>query len=277
MITFIVSLTLILLSLVLIFLIIGHIFVFVYLVIEMRLAKLTDSSYPQLTTKELSKNALKEFILVLAKFYLYPLKFVNFSILDFSKNPNVIILIHGFGRSQIDWLWFKRRFKGVSFSTFNSSPPLASIEEITRRLAPKIKKIISKNPTAKISLVGHSMGGVVACYYKVHFDVDQKIHNLITIGSPLHGTKLAVAAAGENMRQIEPNSQFLEDLRSKLNTQQVNIFHIATKADNLIFPWTSPILPQTQAKNILILERESHLGMIYNLQVIQQIKQWLLA
>ena len=259
------------------FMLVQHLFIFVYLYIETGLNKIYDSSYPTPSKQQLAKIFAQEFNYVLAKFYLYPLKFLNlnFSAQRSAKADSVVVLIHGFGRSQVDWLWFKRHLGHSKVYVVNLRPSAAPIEEISSNLELDLQQIIKANNNPTLSLIGHSMGGIVACYYAAELDTQRHVKQIITLGSPLHGTKLAVAASGANMIQIRPQSAFLATLRTAIVHSKLTIFNIATKTDNLVFPWTSPLLESTQTENTLILESESHLGLIHNSQVIQQIKQWL--
>jgi triacylglycerol lipase len=257
------------------FMLIQHVFVFTYLSIEMQLARIYDHTYAVLNNKQMCKNFVQEFNYVIAKFYLYPLKFKDLTVRPENPTKQTIILIHGFGRSQVDWLWFKNQFNAQVY-TVNLRPALGSIEEISSNLHSDLQNILQDNHDSEITLIGHSMGGIVACYYATSAPSSPNIQRIITIGSPLHGTKLAVAVNSPNMIQLRPEAPFLEQLRKTMaNNKTLELFNIATKTDNLVYPWKSPILESTKADNTLILDHESHLGLIHNLQVVQQIKQWL--
>jgi len=272
----------VLLAIAVIFMFIQHLFIFVYLSIEMKLANIYDKSYEVLSKKKLLENCLKEFKFFMAKFYLYPLKFTNANAKGTKdlSSKQIVILVHGFGRSQVDWFWFKKELGLANVYTVNLHPSFSSIEKIASNLDLDIQKIIKENGhnEPEVILIGHSMGGLVSSYYATSLDKAHQVKQIFTLGSPWHGTKIAVAASAPNMVQMQPQSPFLAALRMSIaNNPRLKIYNLNTKTDNLIFPWNSPILETTNKNNIFTVDSESHLGLIHNPQIVQKIKYWLTA
>ncbi len=224
----------------------------------------------------LIKNALIEAFYVLGKIYLTPIRHKDLTVNKdkLATASRVIVLVHGYARSKADWWWFKEQLTDqYPVLMFNLKPKFGSIFDIAQNLNIEINNALQNNSEAKISLIGHSMGGLVAAQYALnHID---KVDSVVTLGSPWHGTKLAVMAKGINMRQIQLNSEFLIGLRNSITSLQGKLFCIASKTDNLIFPWSSALLPDELIKERTIFDYTTHLGLLYSKQVLNQIKEYL--
>lgn len=264
------------------FITISHLFTFVYLYIETSLGQLTDpDQYPNPTYTDYIINCAREFIYMSGKYYLYALKYINLTLnqekLVNNPKPTAILLIHGYLRNQGDWWWFRKQLTNLPcpIYTVNLEPAYGTIQEITEHsIAKKIAEIKTDSNCEEIILIGHSMGGLVASYYSEFLDKDNLIKKIITIGTPFHGTKLCVAAAGENAKQMYPDSKFSQELISKINISSKQYYQVLSQFDNLVFPWRSAILDNSRTTKF-ILPLSSHLGMLHCRKVIKQILYWL--
>lgn len=253
-----------------------HTFLFTYLYIDRSLNTLRDPErYPRISLWTYFNNYWPELFYQFGKFYLYPLKFFNIS-RNIGKNKTAVLLIHGYGRNQTDWLWLRKRIGDLPIFTVNLHPDFSAIEEITETSIPKAISIIQqKTACEKIVLVGHSMGGLVASYYSEYLDTQNLISDIITIASPLHGTKISVMGYGENAKQMCPGSSFLNNLRHKIHKSSKNYYQIASQFENLLFPWDSALLPDTTKNCKLIIKFVPHLSLLHDKDVAKQLKSWL--
>ena len=136
-----------------------------------------------------------------------------------SQSP-IIIEVHGFGGNSGHWVYHKKyqdekypadQWRKNVF-TINLGSPFQSIEEYSATLRQKILEIKERTGRSDVILVGHSMGGLVCETYTTLFAKTDgiTIHDLITIGSPLSGTWMALLAAVfcRAARQMLPVSAF---------------------------------------------------------------------
>lgn len=263
------------------FLAIPHIFTFVFLYIEHSLGRLQHPElYPYIPPPVYTKACMREFIYMAGKYYLYPVKFLNLTLNNQKPNSTAILLIHGYDRNQSDWLWFRKQLVDLQYPihTVNLSPSFASIEQITiDSLSPAIKKVQQETGCQKIILICHSMGGLAASYYSEHLDTANLVQAIINIGTPFHGSKLSVAAAGDNAKQMCPGASFTKDLRLKISQSQKPYFIIMSELDNIVYPWQSALLDFIPANRQYRLHLESHLGLLHSPAVVKQIKDWVSA
>lgn len=225
-------------------------------------------------------NYWRELFFLLSKYYLYPVKFF-----PLAANTNLIpantaiILIHGYCRNRTDWWWMLRKLGQITkcpIFTINLHPKLSSIATIDEQSLPQfIQEVQAKTGCTQIILVGHSMGGLVASYYSEYLDEQDLVSAVITIGSPLHGTKVSFAGTGINAKEMCPNSKFTIALRNRINVSKKAYFQVASRLDNLVYPWNSALLTQTPAQQQLVLPYTSHLGLLYDTAVVKQLSAWI--
>jgi pimeloyl-ACP methyl ester carboxylesterase len=106
-----------------------------------------------------------------------------------------VMLVHGFTGSAATWSKMSTYLRGEKFDTFlvdysNVDQPIEALSivlegEIT---SAKIDYTNYNMKLAKVDVVGHSMGGLVARHYSHGFaDYDGDIRKLIMVGTPNHG------------------------------------------------------------------------------------------
>lgn len=233
---------------------------FFYLYIE------TQGTIPR---KIFIKNFIKEYLYINNKWILYPLRFLHLSVINKKYDPNhAIVLIHGYCRSRTDWLLVKSKISkklNKNVFLFNLKPPFSTIDKITKNLNADLLKLQSKHNIKQFTLIGHSMGGLISSYYEEFINTDKNlIKQIVTLGSPLHGTKIACIDPSHAAQQMRINSEILKTLRNKIKNNINKYVFVASKVDNIIFPWNSSIIDRNY-KNNIIIESESHQGLIYNI------------
>jgi triacylglycerol esterase/lipase EstA (alpha/beta hydrolase family) len=112
------------------------------------------------------------------------------------------------------------------------------------------------------------MGGLVArAYLRDHGAA--KVARLVTIGAPHHGSVHAHLGAGENARQMEPGSRWLEALaRSEEGRLSLPFTSIFSHHDNFVAPQTSSVHPA--ARNIG-LAAIGHVSLAFSRRVLEMV------
>lgn len=176
-----------------------------------------------------------------------------------------IVLVHGVLVNDGVWLalrrFLRRRDVGPVY-TFNYGPPLASIEWFAEQLEARIEAICALTGAERVVLVAQSMGGLVARAYLRRFGA-QRVAQLITIGTPHHGSMLAYSFPGTCLAQMQPRSPWLITLnRDEAAPSPVPITSIWSRHDSMVAPQASSVL--TCAKNIALI------GIAHNALVSQR-------
>ncbi|MBE7382174.1 MAG: alpha/beta fold hydrolase [Leptolyngbya sp. SIO1E4] len=103
-------------------------------------------------------------------------------------------------------------------------------------------------------LVGFSMGGIVSRYYVQRLGGAQRVRRFMTLSSPHNGTWTAYLRQNPGVRQMRPNSSFLQDLNASVHElEPVEFTSVWTPNDLMIVPAKSSQLPVGQTIQLPIL------------------------
>jgi len=136
----------------------------------------------------------------------------------------------------------------------------APLEELASQLAAFIDT--HTMPEERIDLIGFSMGGLICRYFLQELGGAERTDHFVSIASPNNGTRIANLLPGAGMRQMRPQSSFLQALNgdvSALQTVACTIFY--TPFDFVIVPASSSLVPFAKAKRFSVL---SHVMMLYH-------------
>jgi len=149
------------------------------------------------------------------------------------NNPIPVILVHGWMElkdSKTDkWAeTMKTRFENAGFNVeiFNYEGKYQNITKSAGKLAKMIEVVKKNYSSAKVDIVGHSEGGLVARYY-INSNSNDSVRKLVMIGSPNHGTDWRWF--GEAASQMSSHSPFLIELNG--NDNCVDLQHRSDKGD----------------------------------------------
>lgn len=136
-----------------------------------------------------------------------------------------IILIHGYNRDHNDMTTLKDNLEELGYEIILVDLPLTfkRIEYCTDIFKREVQEIISRLPKEeKISLVGHSTGGLIIRNFLTITQHKGKIDKCVLIGTPNKGSKLAdIAAKVANI--FVDIFKTLKSLRTK-NIERLNLY-----------------------------------------------------
>jgi pimeloyl-ACP methyl ester carboxylesterase len=127
---------------------------------------------------------------------------------DARPGDDVVVLVHGFLASAGVFRPLRTHLEGdgVRVASFTHAPGVG-IARIARRLG----KLIDQLPHAsRITLVGHSLGGIAARYYVQELGGHERVTQTISLGSPFQGIDVPRLLVGAD---IHEGSALLERLR----------------------------------------------------------------
>ncbi len=178
------------------------------------------------------------------------------------RNETPVLLLHGLFANQACWFWFKRQLKRQGFKniiTMNLSS-WHNEEVLTELLAKQIDELRHKLGVNKVHLVGHSMGGIIARNYVQLRGGHDKVEQLVCLGSPHHGSKLATFSIEPLGKLLIPGSGFLQRLNSAPIPENVQLTNIYTNKDNMVLPNSNNHLAWGKA---IELDGMGHTSLIY--------------
>lgn len=185
-----------------------------------------------------------------------------------------LLLIHGYLHPSSAWIHLMRMLEKAGFGpiyTLKLGYPFDSISEYAEKIEEKKKEIASETQRDDLILIGHSMGGLIAAFYALRLDAKKNISKVITIGSPLKGTQVAKIGIGKCVLEMVPGSSFIKELAEEiLKEKRVQFFHIGSKNDQLIIPYTSAFVLEDPSRTLL-LEGVGHIGLLFSTKVAEKI------
>lgn len=128
-----------------------------------------------------------------------------------------ILFLHGLGGHRGNflpmraWLGLKGHRRGYAIGLTAGS----DLMTLGRELSAAIEEILTVNGLSdggQVDIVAHSMGGVVARLALLEVGTMQRVHTLITLGTPHAGTQLARLGGTGRCRDLRPGSPVMEAL-----------------------------------------------------------------
>jgi triacylglycerol esterase/lipase EstA (alpha/beta hydrolase family) len=170
------------------------------------------------------------------------------------KEQTPILLIHGYLHNSSGWFYIRHQLvkQGYRVYTIDLGSPFNSIQQYAQKVDQKAKRIALETGTQKLNIVAHSMGGLVASCYATDYAPSGSVEKIVTLGSPMEGTKLASLAAairfGECARQMEHNSSFVMQQNQKNANSSTQFYHLSAVGDPIIRPNSSALANNPKAK-----------------------------
>jgi predicted alpha/beta hydrolase family esterase len=153
-----------------------------------------------------------------------------------------VILVHGVMVNDGVWFTMRRylaRHDVGAVYTINYGPPYGDIEHFAEQLGVKIESVCAATGAARVLLVCHSMGGLVARAY-VRQRGPARIDRIVTIGTPHHGSMFAQGFIGRCLAQMRPGNAWLAELnRDETKPAPVPITSVWSRHDSLVAPQAS--------------------------------------
>ena len=166
-----------------------------------------------------------------------------------------ILLVHGFVDNRSVFALLRRQLRRRGFGrigTLNYSVFTADVRAAARQLAASVERLVDETGFERIHLVGHSLGGLVARYYVQRMGGDQRVHTLVTLGTPHEGTRSAHLLPHRLCRQLRPGSDLLTELAEPAPGCRTRFVAFWSDLDQMIMPKTAASIrhPDLRATNV---------------------------
>jgi triacylglycerol lipase len=183
---------------------------------------------------------------------------------DFVSESNIqgqrgIVLVHGFVCNRGLWNpWLPRlRERGIAHIAVNLEPVFGSIDDYASVIEGAVQRIECATGLPPV-IIAHSMGGLAVRRWWGEVDV-QRVHRVVTIGTPHRGTWLARFALSPNGRQMRLGHEWSGALAQRQTpgiVQRLICFY--GHCDNVVFPASNATVPGADNRH---LEAVAHLRM----------------
>jgi triacylglycerol esterase/lipase EstA (alpha/beta hydrolase family) len=182
-------------------------------------------------------------------------------------NQNLCVYSIDYGEADpSDW------FKGVG-----------PVDESAQRIADFVKFVKTTTGKDKVTLVGHSQGGLIGFYYLKVLQGAEHVDRFVALAPSVNGTAIAktpnrdlveycVACADQH-----PRSAVLRELKTgPITVPGVQYSIVVTKNDRIVVPVENQFVKEPGVQNIYIQDllpgkRVSHSGMLYDTETLDLI------
>ncbi|MFI5365323.1 MAG: alpha/beta fold hydrolase [Candidatus Binatia bacterium] len=150
-----------------------------------------------------------------------------------------LVLVHGWGLNRGCFWRLRRRLLRDGWGPvvcFEYRSFAANVERAAEALRPVVERLASAIPGRPITLIGHSLGGLVIRYYVRRYPASG-VRRVVTLGTPHAGTVLPACRVGPAARRVMPESPLLKTLNAADRVpQQFDVIAIHSTFDALVLP-----------------------------------------
>lgn len=168
-----------------------------------------------------------------------------------------ILLVHGLVDNRSIFTLLRRGLRRRGFGqviTMNYPVFTSDVRSAARALGEQVEALCADTGYERVHVVGHSMGGIIARYYVQRLGGDERVHTLVTLGSPHHGTRAAHLLPQRICRQLRPGSDLMAELAEPAPGLRTRFVSFWTDLDQLIVPKASARLDHADlsVRNVLV-------------------------
>lgn len=177
-----------------------------------------------------------------------------------------VIFIHGYFQNRADFVWlarhFRRQGKGPLYG-FNY-PWFDSVDRNVPRLDRFVERVCAETGAERVTLVAHSLGGLVALDY-AHSDTGAgRVAHCITIGTPHAGVVWRGPIPGRVARELRAGGAFATERRERAIVART--LSIYSTHDNIVHPPSTCELSGRGGSDVAI-DGLGHLSLLYSPEV----------
>ena len=181
-----------------------------------------------------------------------------------------VVLLHGYNCNRGLWnVWMRElRQRGVPFIAITQEPAFGSIDRYAPDVDRAMRALQDRTGLAPL-IVAHSMGGLSArAWWRSQGHAFDRIHRILTLGTPHHGTLLARLGTTENARQMRGDSEWLNQLAREEPVRMGSQFDcLYGHCDQIVFPAETAVLPGSR---VLHLPARGHLQLVFERQAFER-------
>jgi triacylglycerol esterase/lipase EstA (alpha/beta hydrolase family) len=169
-----------------------------------------------------------------------------------AAHPAPVVLVHGTFESAVDnWSTVSPQLKSAGYCVFAleyGNRATGDIAESAGQLKRFVDAVLGATGAHRVSLVGHSQGGMMPRYYIKFLGGDSKVDDLVGLAPSNHGTTnpgafVTGATICVACDQQRAGSDFLHQLNAGDETPgPVSYTVVETKYDEVVTPYTSAFL-----------------------------------
>ncbi|MDN4172416.1 alpha/beta fold hydrolase [Nocardioides sp. SOB77] len=178
-----------------------------------------------------------------------------------AQRPVPVVLVHGtFGDRSYGWERMSTALTDAGWCVWSLEYGQQGTQDVTLsavELRAYVRRVLRATGAAKVSLVGHSQGGLLARYYVARLGGARVVDDVVSLAATHHGSTFPLVGSGVSCpacRQQAAGSTFLRDLNAGDETPgRVSWTQVTTRYDEVVLPHTSGLLaPGPRTTNVTV-------------------------
>ncbi len=172
-----------------------------------------------------------------------------------------VVLVHGFICNRGLWNgWMPRlRHLGIPFVAVSLEPVFGSISDYAPRIDAAVQQLTQATGQAPV-IVGHSMGGLAIRAWLAAFQGGERVHRIVTVGTPHRGTWMGRFGVAPNTREMRLGTPWQRTLEAGERPDLLARFTcFYGHCDNIVFPASTATLPGADNRH---LSAVAHVAML---------------
>ncbi|MFM9135584.1 MAG: alpha/beta fold hydrolase [bacterium] len=186
-----------------------------------------------------------------------------------------IVLMHGVFDNRSIFTLMRRGLRRRGFGTtyaLNYSPLTDDIRSVAVRLGDLVEEVCEETGHDRVHVIGHSMGGLIGRYLVQRLDGDERVHTVVTLGTPHSGTLPAHLVPHPVARQMRTDGDIVLELAEPAPECRTRFIAFWSNIDQLVIPQSNARIthPDLAARNVLV-RGAGHLSLPVDGRVIREI------
>ena len=181
-----------------------------------------------------------------------------------------VVLVHGYFQNRADFVWMARALRRAGLGPVYgiNYPWTASIVNNAVRLAAFVERVCRETGKEQVSIVAHSMGGLVALEYLHEPAGQRRVRRCVTIASPHAGVVWRGPILGASGIELRKGGAYLlERVERRIAVPTLSIF---STHDNIVHPPATSALVARGGTDRPI-EHAGHLSTLFDRTVLGEV------
>lgn len=181
-----------------------------------------------------------------------------------------VVLVHGFFCNRAFWNpWLQRlHAAGQPHVAVTLEPVFGGIDDYAPLIDAAVRRLHAATGRP-VRLVCHSMGGLAVRAWLQQPGAEAMVGQVVTLGTPHHGTWLGRFGTSRNARQMRPDSRWLQALAScEPASRRARFVCYFSNCDNIVFPARTATLEGADNRFVPGL---AHVAMAFDARVMNEV------
>lgn len=198
-----------------------------------------------------------------------------------------VLLVHGCGANKSSWIAMTAHLRGAGYGhieTMNFNPLRNNVATIAERLVRRVDAMRARTGSAKVHLIGHSLGGIIVRYAVTELGLDTSTSAAITIASPHGGTRLATIGTVAHhcgflnaAADIAPGAAVLALLDRNARRSSVHWTAYYSNLDLVVSAKAAQLRVAALAATNILVPDAGHIGLVLDRRLLESVTSQLQA